>query len=454
MELQKRRIHEHEHLQEARADPTNHVKQISNVALGSHRGEETRPLASIQQQQRHDMEKMMSEQKRHDMVSSLGQHETLGMGRTWDRDNPGRDERRFVEMPIQRQSGFEIVNSITGIDKVVESLNETMKRSQLPRLDLPVFNGDELDFQQWLVSFERIIEENTSDPARRLHYLVQYTAGNANTLVSGYLLDPTNGYQAAKRELKKEYGDPYVLSRAYLRKIEMWRPIQSNDIDALKTFGIFLKKCRGSMPSLRHLQQLNTDHYLQTIVMKLPQTLQSSWRKSVHVIEENCKDVMFEDLVKFIDQQWQIAKHPVFSADALQEAESKVKSGKQQNNYSSNGRKTLLATNIVPARTNEAIEHTFDRNAQASSCQLCHESHDLDECEVYIGRSLEDRKQFLIQNRMCFACYGPMSSKHNARLCEQRRVCRIYAGIRIQPACMGSGLNLVANRIMTTISEI
>ena len=424
MEPQKRRIHEH--LQVAGADPTVHsVRQLPNMTLESHRGDDTKPLASIQQQQRHDMEKMMSEQKRHDLVSSLGQYDTLGMGRR-DRDNPGRDECRFVEMPIQRQSGFEIVNSITGIDKVVESLNETMKRSQLPRLDLPVFNGDELDFQQWLVSFERIIEENTSDPARRLHYLVQYTAGNANTLVSGYLLDPTNGYQAAKRELKKEYGDPYVLSRAYLRKIEMWGPIQSNDIDALKTFGIFLKKCRGSMPSLRHLQQLNTDHYLQTIVMKLPQTLQSSWRKSVHVIEENCKDVMFEDLVKFIDQQWQIAKHPVFSADALQEAENKVKSGKQQFNLNRSDRKTLLATNLAPTRTPETvIEHASDQDVQTSSCQLCHNSHDLDDCKAYISRSLDDRKQFLIQNRMCFACYGPMSSQHNARLCERRRVCRI-----------------------------
>ena len=142
MELQKRRIHEH--VQVAGADPTVHsVEQLPDMALGSHRGYDTRPLASIQ--------------------LPLGQHDTLGMGRR-DRDNPSRDECRFVEMPIQRQSGFEIVNSITGIDKVVESLNETMKRSQLPRLDLPVFNGDELDFQQWLVSFVRIIEENTSDP--------------------------------------------------------------------------------------------------------------------------------------------------------------------------------------------------------------------------------------------------------------------------------------------------
>ena len=52
------------------------------------------------------------------------------------------------------------------------------------------------------MSFERIMEENTDDPAQRLHYLVQHTAGNANTLVSGFKLDPLNGYQAAKRELK------------------------------------------------------------------------------------------------------------------------------------------------------------------------------------------------------------------------------------------------------------
>ena len=68
------------------------------------------------------MKKIMSEQKRHDLVSSTGQQDTLGMGRR-DRDNPGRDECRFVEMTIQRQSGLEIVNSITGIDKVVESLH-------------------------------------------------------------------------------------------------------------------------------------------------------------------------------------------------------------------------------------------------------------------------------------------------------------------------------------------
>jgi hypothetical protein len=85
--------------------------------------------------------------------------------------------------------------------RIVDSLNETMRRGQLPKLELSVFKDDPLEFQQWLMSFEKLIEELTTDPARKLHYLMQYTAGSANTLVSGYVLNQTEeGYQAAKKE--------------------------------------------------------------------------------------------------------------------------------------------------------------------------------------------------------------------------------------------------------------
>ena len=83
----------------------------------------------------------------------------------------------------------EVVDSTRFGVGVVESLNETMRRNQLPKLELSVFDGDALEFQQWLVSFEKIIEQNTADPAQRLHYLIQYTSGkcgNAKQLVSGY----------------------------------------------------------------------------------------------------------------------------------------------------------------------------------------------------------------------------------------------------------------------------
>lgn len=64
---------------------------------------------------------------------------------------------------------------------VIQAFSEALKGNQLPKLELSVFSGDPLDFQQWLASFENIIEDATTEPARRLHYLMQYTAGNARS---------------------------------------------------------------------------------------------------------------------------------------------------------------------------------------------------------------------------------------------------------------------------------
>jgi len=88
---------------------------------------------------------------------------------------------------------------------VVDSFSEALKRTQLPKLELSVYDGNAIEFQQWLMSFENIIEAATSEPAKRLHYLMQYTSGSAKTLVSGYALNQTEaGYNAAKAELVKE----------------------------------------------------------------------------------------------------------------------------------------------------------------------------------------------------------------------------------------------------------
>jgi hypothetical protein len=325
-------------------------------------------------------------------------------------------------------------SSNSSIERLMQSLNETMRKGQLPKLEMSVFKGDPLEFQQWIVSFEKLIEELTVDPARRLHYLLQYTAGSANTLVSGFTLDQSEeGYIAAKQELIKEFGDPYVLARAYLKKIETWKPIAAADASSLKTFSIFLKKCRGSMPSLQHLQQLNTDLYLQKIVLKLPYHVQVSWRKAVAALEEKGKSITFHELVNFVERESRIAKHPVFSAETLHEVEGKGK-------FTDDGRfqasvrkginqksKTVLATGTSYSSSESTVTSSAS-NTQASkgqTCPMCSKAHDLDKCNSYLNSSLEDRKKFLIQRRLCFACYHPTSRNHVARSCRRKRTCQI-----------------------------
>lgn len=53
--------------------------------------------------------------------------------------------------------------------------------------------------------------------ADRLYYLEQHVEGEPQQLIVGYLqMDPPEGYNEARRLLKKEYGDPFKVSMAYV----------------------------------------------------------------------------------------------------------------------------------------------------------------------------------------------------------------------------------------------
>ena len=79
------------------------------------------------------------------------------------------------------------------------------------------------------------------------------------------------------------------------------------------------------MPSLRHLQQLETDLYKQMIVSKHPFPIQGGCRKIVKRYETNNEIVNFEMLVMFIVEQTRQASHPVYSVEAFAELETKKK---------------------------------------------------------------------------------------------------------------------------------
>jgi len=53
--------------------------------------------------------------------------------------------------------------------------------------------------------------------------------------------------------------------------------------------------------------------------------MQVAWRKYVCLLEDQHSEITFSGLVDFIDKQVKIAKHPVFSQEALCEADLKVK---------------------------------------------------------------------------------------------------------------------------------
>ena len=106
------------------------------------------------------------------------------------------------------------------ITKLADVLTQRQDRDSLPRPEPEVFKGDLLRYPMWIKSFETFIERKTKDPSERLYNLSKFTTDGAKEAVSGLLpLDSEEAYIEAKKILASRFGDPFLVSNAYQKKI-------------------------------------------------------------------------------------------------------------------------------------------------------------------------------------------------------------------------------------------
>jgi len=112
------------------------------------------------------------------------------------------------------------------------------------------------------------------------------------------------------------------------------------------------------------------------------------------------KIVVFEDLVKFVKSAAEASNDPVYGKlqgdNKNHSDDSKLK--KRHETHS-------LATNM----------------SQSISCPLCGQPHDLEECRGFQVKTGEEKRTFLSDKRLCFACFG---NGHMSKGCSAKRRCR------------------------------
>ena len=132
--------------------------------------------------------------------------------------------------------------------QVVQQQNEMILKTQqqmatamlLPHAEVPKFKDDPIEYATFIMAFDARIVPNTMNDSDRLYYLHQQLEGPSQDLIGGCMfMDPTEGYQAARQLLKEEYGDPYKVSMAYVKKLLSWPTIRHDDSPGLKVTGLF-----------------------------------------------------------------------------------------------------------------------------------------------------------------------------------------------------------------------
>ena len=278
----------------------------------------------------------------------------------------------------------------------------------LPHPEIEKFDGDVIKYRQFIAAFDARITARTLDNRDRLYYLNQHLSGEPKDLINScFFMAPNEGYQQARQLLDSEYGDPYRAAMTFLSKIHAWPVVESDDNVALREFYFFLVKCQCARNSLSDMDVLNHPNSMQTIVSKLPLYLQNKWRDNVFKIKSHqLRSPHFDDLLTFVSAASSTANDPVFGKAALSFTNSP---------FPATGKTKATSGAFKPG----ACFHAGVSDAVV--CPLCKKDHDLESCNDFIAKSVSERRDFVMSNRLCFGCF---ETGHVTRFCKSRRTCR------------------------------
>ena len=119
-----------------------------------------------------------------------------------------------VQEQINRLQSTQSTTSLAGI----WSLPTAEGPIKPPQLEIPMFNGDVLKWQEFWDAFEATIDKGKYSSVDKMNYLKSKLTNEALDAISGYQLSNSN-YKVVVDVLKKRFGNPQLIIDAHYRTL-------------------------------------------------------------------------------------------------------------------------------------------------------------------------------------------------------------------------------------------
>lgn len=106
----------------------------------------------------------------------------------------------------------------------------------LPKIDLPHFDGNIINWCSFRDTFDSLVNHNSSINAmEKFHYLISCLSGQSLTIVQSLPLIASN-YDSAWRALMDRYNNQRVLATAHVDKLFAFKPMSRESPSSLSPF--------------------------------------------------------------------------------------------------------------------------------------------------------------------------------------------------------------------------
>ncbi|KAL7874934.1 hypothetical protein SRHO_G00059040 [Serrasalmus rhombeus] len=307
---------------------------------------------------------------------------------------------------------------------LAEAIAESINTSRLPVPEPPIFSGDPIRYKDWKMSFLTLIGRKNIPVNEKIYYLRKYVTGAAKKAIESYFLVGTEeAYYSTWEILEEQYGNSFVVAKAFHDKLNSWTKIGPKDSVELREFADFLRGCQAAMSHIKSLEVLNDCSENQRILSKLPDWLTARWNRKVMEFEEEPQDFpSFHTFVEFVSREAKIACNPMTSLHALKSGDAERAKPSKVRNV---GAKVL-------ASASEEKPDVEGQRGNAKGCMFCEKTnHGIQTCRKLIEKPIKERVKYVQTKNLCFACLRP---GHHSKSCEKRSVCNVCTGRH--PTCL------------------
>ena len=280
----------------------------------------------------------------------------------------------------------------------------------LPKVEVPTFGEDPIDYSQFIRSFETLIENKTASSSARLSYLIQYTSGDVQELMRSCLtINADDGYQKARSLLKQRYRENHRVATAYVDRIINGPVVKDEDGKALHKLSILITSCKNTLQDIGYQHRLENPENLLKVVSRLPFSLRKAWRDVADDISSNqLRDITFDDLAVFVEKKARILTHPIFG---------KITREQNMAPKTSKGRISFGVDGEGGSKDDDLTIKT-----KKSKCPRCNGDHLLARCGEFKKDTVKDRVKFVRKKGLCDNC---LFRGHIAKNCPKPSFCKV-----------------------------
>ena len=314
-----------------------------------------------------------------------------------------REKQREVKVRAQKclQKLSEIKESHTSdLNTSQTSTSSHVGRARLPKLELPKFSGNYLEFTSFFDKFLAVVDGSELPAVTKFTYLQSLLTGEALASING-LTVTDDSYPVAKEILTKRYGRKERIIFSHIQTL------LSLQVDCRKSNGLW--SLYDSLQShVRCLESLGVsgDTYgvilTPLILSRLPQEIRMEWAREGEGRES--------DLAFLLDFLFREIKR-------RERSETFDKSHEMKN-------QRLNDQTKKPAPS-VATFHANSCNQNKTQCGFCRKTnHASEQCYSIKGLNGEELRGKVRDSRLCYICLG----KHFARDCYSKIKCKGCGG--------------------------